>query len=72
MKKLVLCAVIAAFAFSIQACNSTSQNDDGMNNSDSLYNNDNMNVPPADTTGMGSMQDSIDSTNQLDTIGRGL
>jgi len=64
--------VIGAFAWSLQACNGSNQNNDRINNSDSLYNNDNMNVPPVDTTGMGSMRDSTDSTNRLDTVGRGL
>lgn len=72
MKKLGLFMVIGALAWSLQACNSANQNDDGMNNSDSLYNNDNMNVPPIDTSGMGTMRDTTDSINQLDTVGRGL
>ena len=73
MKKLSLCMVIGALAWSLQACNNANRNNDGMNSSDSLYNNDNnMDVRPVDTTGMGSMQDSIDSTNRLDTVGRGL
>ncbi|WP_132224680.1 hypothetical protein [Albibacterium bauzanense] len=63
--------IIGALAWSLQACNSSNRNDE-MDNSDSLYNNDNMDVPPVDTTGMGTMRDSIDSTNQLDTVGRGL
>ena len=65
--------VIGAFAWSLQACNNSNRNDDGMNNPDSLYNNDNnMEVRPVDTTGIGAMPDSIDSTNRLDTIGTGL
>ena len=72
MKKLGLFMVIGALAWSLQACNSSNQNDDGMNNSDSLYNNDNMSVPPVDTSSMNTMRDSTDSLNQSDTVGRGL